>query len=245
MVHHKDNVPLIIIRPTMITSTYKDPFPGWIESLRTLDRIIGGYGQGKVACFLGHPKTILDTIPVDLVINCVITAIVARSNQAPKNFIYHVASSSRNPLKISDVHDMAYRYFIKRPFTNQSGKPIIISKGTWLTSMDAFDNYMAIRYVLPLKVLNLANKLFCKFFQDVCDDNHRKIKVVKRMVELYKPYVFFEAVFDDTNTEILRRATKSHLKLEVVGLDFDPNSIDWADYMMNVHIPGLVKYAMK
>ncbi|RHN60538.1 putative alcohol-forming fatty acyl-CoA reductase [Medicago truncatula] len=34
LVHHKDNVPLIIIRPTMITSTNKDPFPGWIEGLR-------------------------------------------------------------------------------------------------------------------------------------------------------------------------------------------------------------------
>ncbi|AES88384.1 fatty acyl-CoA reductase [Medicago truncatula] len=35
LVHHKDDVPLIIIRPTMVTSTSKDPFPGWIEGLRT------------------------------------------------------------------------------------------------------------------------------------------------------------------------------------------------------------------
>ncbi|CAL5212259.1 unnamed protein product [Lathyrus oleraceus] len=34
LMHHKDNVPLIIIRPTMVTSTIKDPFPGWIEGLR-------------------------------------------------------------------------------------------------------------------------------------------------------------------------------------------------------------------
>lgn len=33
-VNQKDNVPLIIIRPTMITSTNKDPFPGWIEGVR-------------------------------------------------------------------------------------------------------------------------------------------------------------------------------------------------------------------
>lgn len=29
----KDNVSLVIIRPT-ITSTYKHPFPGWIEGMR-------------------------------------------------------------------------------------------------------------------------------------------------------------------------------------------------------------------
>ncbi|KAM1401019.1 hypothetical protein ACFX2F_028223 [Malus domestica] len=27
----KDNVPVVIIRPTVITSTYKEPFPGWIQ----------------------------------------------------------------------------------------------------------------------------------------------------------------------------------------------------------------------
>jgi len=34
LMHHKDNVPLIIIRPSMVTGTSKDPFPGWIEGLR-------------------------------------------------------------------------------------------------------------------------------------------------------------------------------------------------------------------
>ncbi|KAL5579785.1 hypothetical protein UlMin_012227, partial [Ulmus minor] len=30
----RDNLPVVIIRPTMITSTYKEPFAGWIEGLR-------------------------------------------------------------------------------------------------------------------------------------------------------------------------------------------------------------------
>lgn len=30
----KNNLPLIIIRPTIVTSTYKEPFPGWIEGVR-------------------------------------------------------------------------------------------------------------------------------------------------------------------------------------------------------------------
>ena len=32
--HLKGNLPLVIVRPTMITGTYKDPFPGWIEGVR-------------------------------------------------------------------------------------------------------------------------------------------------------------------------------------------------------------------
>ncbi|CAK9314313.1 unnamed protein product [Citrullus colocynthis] len=30
----ENNLPLIIIRPTIVTSTYKEPFPGWIEGVR-------------------------------------------------------------------------------------------------------------------------------------------------------------------------------------------------------------------
>ncbi|RHN56603.1 putative alcohol-forming fatty acyl-CoA reductase [Medicago truncatula] len=64
VVNQKDNVPLIIIRPTMVTSTNKDPFPGWIEGLRTTDTVIRGYGIGKLACFVGNPNTILDIVSV-------------------------------------------------------------------------------------------------------------------------------------------------------------------------------------
>ncbi|XP_047152306.1 fatty acyl-CoA reductase 1-like, partial [Vigna umbellata] len=152
VVHHKDNFPLIIIRPTMVTSTLKDPFPGWIEGLRTLDSIICSYGQGKITSFLGHPKTILDTIPADMVVNCMMTAIVACSNEAAKNFIYHVSSSLRNLFRIADVRDFMYRYFTKFPIIrNKIGKPITVSKPTLISSRVAFDILMTVRYVLPLK----------------------------------------------------------------------------------------------
>ncbi|AES69789.1 jojoba acyl CoA reductase-related male sterility protein [Medicago truncatula] len=58
-------------------------------------------------------------------------------------------------------------------------------------------------------------------------------------------WIIFHFSFDDTNTEILRMATKGHLKVENEEFNFDPTSIDWMDYMMNTHIPGLIKYQMK
>jgi fatty acyl-CoA reductase len=91
-------------------------------------------------------------MPVDLVINCVIAAIVINSNQAPENFIYHVSSSLRNPLKLSDVHNISHQYFVKTPCLNKNGKPIVISKGIVLKSVAAFNIYTETRYILPLKV---------------------------------------------------------------------------------------------
>lgn len=30
----KENVSVVIVRPTMVTSTYREPFPGWVEGVR-------------------------------------------------------------------------------------------------------------------------------------------------------------------------------------------------------------------
>ncbi|KAL2239338.1 UNVERIFIED_CONTAM: putative fatty acyl-CoA reductase 4 [Sesamum indicum] len=53
---------LIILRPTIITSTYREPFPGWIEGLRTLDALFAAYGKGKLTFFLADPQSIVDIV---------------------------------------------------------------------------------------------------------------------------------------------------------------------------------------
>ena len=94
-------------------------------------------------------------IPADLVVNCVITTIAVHLDQDPNKFIYHISSSLRNPFKISDLINITYDYFVKKPWIDANGKPIVTSKRLWLTSLDAFNNYMMFRYVMPLKVCQM------------------------------------------------------------------------------------------
>ncbi|XP_044479665.1 probable fatty acyl-CoA reductase 4 [Mangifera indica] len=58
----RDDLPLVITRPTMVTSTYSEPFPGWIEGVRTIDGPILCYVKGKLKFFYGNPDTILDLV---------------------------------------------------------------------------------------------------------------------------------------------------------------------------------------
>ncbi|KAI9095057.1 hypothetical protein K1719_026521 [Acacia pycnantha] len=250
--HLKNNIPLIIVRPTIVSSTFKEPFPGWIEGFRTIDSVIGGYGKGMVTHFLGRPRTIVDVIPVDMVINSMIAAlklIIHSKNGAhqQENYIYHIGSSFRNPLTMSRISNLSYLYFSKNPLTQKNGKPIIVSKAKFLTSLHSFQRHMMIRYLLPLKGLNLVNKVCClNFFQDVYRSRLRKVQKVIRMAEIYEPYLVFKASFNDANTESLRRTTKMENAGDVgFDFEFDPLSIDWTDYMINVHIPGFIKFAMK
>ncbi|CAA2984847.1 alcohol-forming fatty acyl- reductase-like [Olea europaea subsp. europaea] len=241
--HLKDNIPLVIIRPTIVTSTYKEPFPGWVEGVRTIDSLALGYGKGKITCFLGDPKTIIDVIPADMVVNAIVVAMVAHANQ-PNESIYHVGSSVSNPVEFTWLQDYGFQYFTKHPWINKDGKPVIVGKVTVLSTMDSFRRYMAVHYLLPLKGLQIVNAACCQYFQSTYLQMYRKIKFVMRLIELYGPYLFFKGVYDDMNTEKLRRSAKESCE-ETDVFYFDPKSINWDDYFMNTHIPGVVKYVFK
>lgn len=50
--------------------------------------------------------------------------------------------------------------------------------------------------------------------------------------------------FDDTNAERLRRDIQNK-DTETETFFLDPKDINWEDYFMNAHIPGLVKHVFK
>lgn len=136
------------------------------------------------------------------------------------------------------------------------------------------------------QMLELANIASCHYFDGFYANVKRKIDVVMRLVELYRPYLFFKAMyvlnpkpqklsrsvfflaticyflnqiidlnlchripycrFDDKNTDKLRVAARNSMdSADVFHFQFDPKTIDWEDYMMNVHLPGAVKHLFK
>ncbi|KAJ8551986.1 hypothetical protein K7X08_028429 [Anisodus acutangulus] len=241
----KEDVPLVIVRPTIITSTFKEPFPGWVEGIRTIDSLVVGYGKGRITCFPGNPKTILDVIPADMVVNAMIVSMMAHADQRGSETIYQIGSSLSNPLEVINFRDYGFNYFTKNPWINKvDGKPIVVGKVTVLSSMDSFQRYLALHYLLPLKGLEIVNTACCQYFQGKYSELYRKIKFVIRLIDLYGPYLFFQTVFDDLNAEKLRMAAKdSGIETEVFY--FDPKTINWEDYFMKIHLPGVVRYVFK
>ncbi|KAK4440623.1 Fatty acyl-CoA reductase 3 [Sesamum alatum] len=236
---------LIIMRPTIITSTYREPFPGWIEGLRTLDALFAAYGKGKLTFFLADPQSILDMIPGDMVVNCMLAAIARHSNQPSRDLtIYHVGSSRRNPICLKDVQSLMYNYLLQKPFLDDRGKPIKVGEVTILSSMSSFHRYIEVHYRPFLKILKLLNMIFCNKFERSYTSSSRAVDYILRLVELYKPYTLFQGIFDDANTEGLQ-ITIRECNSNADMFDFDPKCIQWEEYLMNTHFPGVVKYGLE
>ncbi|XP_020208783.2 fatty acyl-CoA reductase 3, partial [Cajanus cajan] len=75
----KENMSVVIVRPTVVTGTYREPFPGWVEGVRTVDSFFMAYSKGKLACYPANNNAIVDTIPADMVVNAIITSMVAHA----------------------------------------------------------------------------------------------------------------------------------------------------------------------
>ncbi|XP_024985999.1 alcohol-forming fatty acyl-CoA reductase-like [Cynara cardunculus var. scolymus] len=242
--HLKGNIPVVILRPTIITSTYLQPFPGWVEGIRTIDSLALGYGKGRLTCFLGDPEAIYDVIPADMVVNAMIATITAHANQTFSETIYHVGSSVSNPLKFTTIQRCGYLYFTEHPWIEKDGKPVIVGQVRVLSSMASFHRYITLHYFLPLQVLKFVNLVFCQAFGGTYKNLKRKINFVLRLVDLYKPYLFTKSFYDDMNTEKLRRAVKGSGEEDNMFY-FDPTIIDWDEYFQHIHLPGVVNREFK
>ncbi|WCJ41781.1 Fatty acyl-CoA reductase 3 [Euphorbia peplus] len=242
----KGDMNVIIIRPAIVASTYKEPFPGWIENVRTIDALIVAAGMGKMKFVALDLEGIIDVIPADMVVNAIVVAMVAHANKPynSSNGIYHLGSSSRNPLRNYKFRDYIYHYFTNNPYVGKDGKPIKCSQPTIiLNSMASYHRYMAFHYLPLLKGLKLGNTIFFHYFDSMCNTLDKRIKSGMRLMELYRPYLFSHGRFEDSNTKKLLKALKEN-STEIDTFYFDVIYIDWDDYFLNIHIPGLLQYVV-
>ncbi|KAL8148623.1 hypothetical protein AgCh_005835 [Apium graveolens] len=234
----KGHLPVIIIRPTVVESTYKQPFPGWIEGNRMMDPIIIWYGKGKVPGFLSSSDVTLDVVPADIVVSSTLAAIAKHGREESKlkhassgdNHVYHIASSIANPLFNRDLLNMAYQHFSVNPCFDRKGNPIRISPYKFFTSAED----------MLLDMKNSAGNEKKSPIQELV--RRKSMELVKYLANLYQPYTFFNGRFDNSKAEELMKCLSEEERKE---FGFDASSIDWNDYIKNVHFPGIRKHVMK
>ncbi|KNA23360.1 hypothetical protein SOVF_025600 [Spinacia oleracea] len=234
---HKGDLPVVIVRPTMICSTYKEPFPGWIEGVGSTGTLSILYGKGLINFLYADGNSVIDLIPVDMVVNSIISGMVANANK-PCLTIYQVGSSLRNPLTVSKLVDINYRYFNKNPWIDGQGVPVKIKKGKLVKDRLHF-LMLSVQPIPKLMVLKLVDIALCRYFKLNQDKLEMQLKVAVKMAMIFSHYLLFAGIFDDENTEKLRTTIK---RIDEEGFNFDPKSIDWEDYLFNHHIPAIVNY---
>jgi fatty acyl-CoA reductase len=264
----RDDVPLVIVRPSIVEGALSEPFPGWIEGVRMADPLILAYGKGLIRGFVGDKQGVLDIVPVDAVVNVMLAALARKAGEARPSrearpsdeleplsgdvddiAVYHVATSTLNPLNFEKFLRIVSGHFAEHPLADKRSGDAIVPDA----NIEVFSSRLAFEVDTWLRqdgVRFAGVSLLEKLKPGSMSRADRRKKVVaqktweqlKGMGELYAPYTSYAARFSSTNVQTLR---KSLSPSDARAFPFELESLDWREYLSAVHIPGLLKHALR
>jgi fatty acyl-CoA reductase len=234
------DIPLSIVRPSIIESALAEPFPGWLEGFRMAEPLILAFGRGILRDFSGLPDSVLDIIPADFVVNTVL-AVAANPPPDEKPRVYHAASGSRNPLRFRGMEESAERYFAKHPLRDRYGQAIGTPHWSYPTREElATRARTALRFVeaaqwvverLPLgaSVADLSDEL---------NAERERLDRGLNLIQLYGVYTEVDCIFYTRNLmSVWEKVPEAERKI----FPFDAALYDWEHYFQDVHFPTVVR----
>lgn len=118
------DLPVAIVRPSIVTAAWREPIPGWVDNLNGPTGLVLGVGAGVMRTMLCEGSAVADLIPVDVVINLMITAAWYTGSKQPNEMmIYNCTSGSLNPLKWNEIEKIAFDSILRYPSSHMLRYP--------------------------------------------------------------------------------------------------------------------------
>lgn len=253
-----------ILRPSIVESALAYPYPGWIEGYKMAEPIIMAYGRGDLPDFPAAADSVVDIIPVDLVVNAIIAACAfppardgapevpdgpdsaGRPVKPAVPRYLHVSSGFRNPLTFRMLYLLVREYFSLHPF--DMGDRGAIPLPTWGFPGSQVVESALVRgervHAVADKVLDLVPRSakVRQFSRDL-DKQKDRLDFLRKHMDLYRSYTQVELRFADNCTLALHRALdeadRSVQRDGSAGFGFDSAVIDWAVYLRDIHCPAV------
>ena len=236
VVAERGDSPLVILRPAIIESSFREPYPGWIQGSRMADPIIMAYAKGLLREFPGDPETLVDIVPVDHVVNAILASGVRRPEEPE---VFHVASGQRNPLRYRDLYDHVRDYFVQNPLRDSGGRPVQVPE--W-----SFPGREKVELALrvQLAALNVGGKVAARLPDGhmVSDARQRMARAEKRArmslyySRIYGAYANMYAVFSTDRTKRLYEGLEPE---DRERFRFDITEVRWREWLHGTHLPAL------
>ncbi|XP_041986244.1 putative fatty acyl-CoA reductase CG5065 [Aricia agestis] len=215
-----ENLPVAIVRPTMVSCCLKEPAEGFLSCVNAHSLVL--YYIGNVTPILySRRKNIQDFIPADYVCNLIIVA-AANAARSKGLVVYNSASSSNNPLIFEDMTSIARSYF------NKPLHPSLFftdSKLVWYT-------VMYLMRVMPAYFVDTWNRILGR--------QSRQVRSQKNLMgALLKTNYFYRNswIFKNENVLTLYRSLSDADKKI---FPCDPSDIAWKEHL-TMYIQSITK----
>lgn len=242
------NVPIAMVRPSIVAGIWRGPIRGWVDNFNgptgVLLAMMSGFLQGMHV----RPDYNADIVPVDMVANLIICAawkvhqehqnkirivpipIDQRSEDSGGELgranitIYNCVSSSLNPLNWGTFCRRIHIFAKKFPI-NDSLRPAgsLLMSNEFLFKIYNFANHTCIAYIgdLVLKLNGKKSKLVPLHYK------------LMKMIKILRPFTINQWLFNCSNTTGLFESMST---LDQKIFNFDVRQLVWTDYLPRYYV---------
>jgi thioester reductase-like protein len=238
IVRHGAGLPIAIVRPSIVETSTNQPFRGWNEGINTsapLSYLLGTYFRQLPT----NERKCLDVIPVDMVcrgMTLIAAAIIARRHE----LVYQLATSASNPCDMGrsiELTGLAHRKHYRSQQSLENWMRMQFD--TIPVSKSRYEKFSVPAQKAVVQGINRAASAL-QMKKPPLARQERDLARVEKLIELYEPFILHnEQVFEAQNVQLLSAALPPE---EQAAFGYDPTSVDWWDYWINIHIPALRRW---
>jgi long-chain acyl-CoA synthetase len=232
---------MAILRPSIVESAVEYPFAGWNESFNgsaPLAYVMGSWFRMVPA----KPDAPFDVVPVDMVAKAMFIASAAllENRHSP---VYHVGTSDLHRCSVGRAAELIVLAHRKH-FRNQGDRTervfksrfdaVLVEPDHWFSVQRNRGLLDAARESLDLLPDKLQRKT--RRWSQRIESSDKKLAQIEEMVRLYLPFMYESFYVFECKALGKTPAVEPLLR-------FEPQTLDWRGYWIDVHVPGLRRWA--
>lgn len=227
------DLPIAIVRPSIICAAYQEPFPGWIDNVCGITGIMTEISRGTIRSIVCNANLVVDVVPVDFVVDTLICASWQNAMQRSDTIKIYNCTSSENPITWREFGYLTRKYAILSPSKYVMWYPDF----TFRTNKFIHAIMVVTLHFLPAFIVDLILRVQgCKPIM---------MKITKRFERATKSGEFFamnEWKFYADNMAKLVKCVRTSGDCNDFNIDI--RSLDW-DVYLHQYILGIRKYILK
>nr|ARD71195.1 fatty acyl reductase [Spodoptera exigua] len=232
-----EGLPICIVRPSIVVSTYEEPVRGWTDSVYGPTGLVVGIGTGVLRTMYMDQEKVADMVPVDLCVNAILasawhTAKNYKENQTSHIPIYNFVSGAQNPLTWGEFIERNRKYGIDKPTT----------KAVWYYGLNPTNNYYL--FLFYNFFLHYLPALMIDTYCAITGKRRAMLKLYSKVMKLANILFYFSTQdwkFSDMN---VRNMWNSLSDADRVIFPFSIGEMSW-EYMCETFLVGLRVYLIK
>ncbi|XP_045467337.1 fatty acyl-CoA reductase 1-like [Harmonia axyridis] len=238
VLEYSSTIPAAVVRPSIITAAWKEPIPGWVDNMSGITGIFMECGRGTIKSIICDEKYVMDIIPVDVVVNTIITAgWHTHAYKSKMMRVYNCVTGGRNPVTWKRFGELTHKYVREYPSKYVQWYPGF----EYRTNRFIHIIYATLYHTIPAALLDVF--LYCTRQKPIM------LRISNKFYHALEAGKFFstnEWDFDTNTFESLANAVKHTEDGKEFNIDIHQNTsdFDWDQYVKNFMI-GVRQYVLK